>query len=99
MKEVPEWAEKSPRGTLCVGQERGTHHSDVGTDSPTEEGSDGLLSDCPPDEMSGDECWDLEPTPTGLGGVGWQPGHSRDRSNPLMEQAGHSTRWGPSGGS
>ncbi len=44
--------------------------SDAGTSSPTKEGPEGLLSDCPPDEMSGDECWDLEPTPTGLRGGG-----------------------------
>jgi hypothetical protein len=66
--EVPEWAGESPHGMLCAGQAQGIHHSDADTSSPPKEGPEGLLSDCPPDEMTGDECWNLESTHTSLKG-------------------------------
>ncbi len=60
--EVPDWAEESPRDMLYTGQERETHHSDADTSSQPEEGPECLLSDCPADETTEDECWNLEPT-------------------------------------
>jgi hypothetical protein len=62
--EVSGWAEEPPHGVLHAGQEQETHRTDTDTSSLLEEGPEGLLSDCPPDEMAGDECWNLEPTRT-----------------------------------
>jgi hypothetical protein len=66
--EVLGWAEESPHDMLCTGQERETHHRDADTSSQPEEGPEGLLSDRQPDEMTEDECWNLEPTHSSLRG-------------------------------
>jgi hypothetical protein len=68
--EMPDWVGETPHDTPSSGREREDHHSDAEVGSQLEDRPECPLSDCPTGEMAEDECWDLEPTHSSLGGAG-----------------------------